>query len=140
MTFRTFRTFIAAALMCALTLMLPVAFAQSATSVAGNWEGTFTFMKDGKVMDTDPVHLKVKQEGMTVTGTGGPNADRQFPMEKVKYTSAKGVTTLSFQVTAPNQLTIAFDLKLGDGTLKGTAVGTRDGETNNAVVELKLLK
>ena len=140
MALRTLWSLGAVVLICALTLMPPVASAQTATSVAGNWEGTFTFMKDGKVMDTDPVHLKIKQEGTAVSGTGGPNADRQFPMEKVKYASAKGVTTLSFQVTAPNQLTIAFDLKLGDGTLKGTAVGTRDGETNNAVVELKLLK
>jgi hypothetical protein len=127
------------AVSAAVILMSAMAFAQAPKSVAGSWDGTLSFIKDGQVMDTDPVHLILKQDGVTVTGSGGPNAERQFPISKVKYASAKDVTTLAFEVDATT-VVIAFDLKLTDGMLKGTATGDRRGEKQTATVELKLVK
>ena len=112
---------------------------QAPVSVTGNWEGTLTFKKDGQTVDTDELYAVLKQEGAVVTGTAGPNAERQFPITKVKFATPKEGPTLSFEVTA-GTLVIWFDLKLVDGVIKGTATGVRDGDKQTAEVELKRLK
>ena len=109
-------------------------------SVAGNWEGTMTFTKDGAVVDTDEVFFTLKQDGSVVTGTAGPSAERQFPIAKVKSGTTKEGPTVAFEVNA-GSLVIWFDLKLTEGNLKGTATGERTGEAKQtATVEAKLVK
>ena len=134
----------------ALTLISPIASLGAlasqtkAASVAGNWEGTMTFTKDGAVDDTDEVFFTLKQEGSVVSGTAGPSAERQFPIAKVKSATTKEGPTVAFEVNA-GSLVIWFDLKLVEGKLKGTATGERTGERSGepkqtANVEAKLIK
>ena len=93
-------------------------------------------MKDGQVVDDDPVYFVLKHEGAVLTGTAGPNAERQYPIAKGKATTTGEVTAISFEVAA-GTLIITFDLKLGGGELKGTAAGDRDGEKQTATVSVK---
>jgi hypothetical protein len=104
----------------ALTLSLQVA----QSTVTGTWTGMLTFKGDAQRQE-EYVHAVLKQDGAVVTGTAGPDADRQFRILKGKATAAKDVTTLTFEVIVDNVLT-SFDLKLADGLLKGTA--TSEGE------------
>ena len=131
------------AVFAAVFLVSSVFLAEQAPApLTGNWDGTLTFMKDGKVADTDPAYLVLKQDGKTVTGTAGPNAERQFPLTKVKFDlakDAKEVTSLAFEVDA-GSLVIWFDLKHVNGVLKGTATGERGGDKQVATVEFKLVK
>ena len=78
-------------------------------------------MKDGQVVDDDPVYLVLKHEGAVLTGTAGPNAERQFPIAKGKAATSSAGTTITFEVTA-GALVINFELKLVSGELKGSAV------------------
>lgn len=113
-----------------------LAQAPASATVTGAWEGTLTFVKDGQVVDTDPVHMVLKQDGVTLTGTAGPNAGRQFPISKVKFNAAKEGAAMQFEVDA-GSLVIWFDLKLANGVIKGTATGDKSGEKTTAQVELK---
>jgi hypothetical protein len=102
-----------------------VAFQAKPVDVTGTWSGTFTMTRDGQTREQS-AHMVFKQAGEAVTGTAGPDADRQMPFAKGKVTTVKGVTTVTFEVAdGPNP--IAFDLKLVEGRLKGTAKG-QDGE------------
>ena len=114
--------------------------ASNPTSLTGTWVGTIWPMKDGQVVDDDPVCFVLKQEGNVVSGTAGPAPERQFPITKVKLGKEKDVTTLGFEVDA-NGLVIWFDLKLENGMLKGMGSAKREGgEPQTAKVELKLSK
>ena len=112
---------------------------QAPASVTGTWEGTFSFFRDGQLVDTDPVSMVLKQDGATLTGTAGPNAGRQFPITKVKFKAAKEGTTMAFEVEA-GSLVLWFDLKLENGIIKGLASGEKNGEKQTAQVELKPVK
>ena len=107
--------------------------------ISGAWSGTLVFMKDGQVVDDDPVYFVLKHEGAAVTGTAGPNAERQFPIAKGKTATTSDGTTITFEVTA-GTLVINFDLKFVNGELKGSAVGDKDGQKQTATVSLKPVK
>lgn len=109
------------------------------TGITGAWSGLLVVMKDGQVVDDDPIYLVLKHEGAVVTGTAGPNAERQFPIAKGKATTTSDGTTITFEVTA-GTLVINFELKLVSGELKGSAVGDKDGEKQNATVSLQAVK
>jgi hypothetical protein len=106
-----------------------------APDLTGTWTGTFTTTTPNGP-DEDPAHLVLKQNGVELTGTGGPGPDRQMPISNGKVTTVKGVTSASFEVTEPNGMLIKFDVKLVDGRLKGSAVASRDGQTRNAVLDV----
>jgi hypothetical protein len=114
-----------------------LAFQTASPNVTGTWSGTLTFAADGGKVES--AYMVLKQEGTTVSGSAGPNADRQYAIEKVKFVSTKEGTTLGFTVPA-GSLVIVFDLKLVEGKLKGTAVGDREGDRRTADVELKTVK
>jgi len=47
-----------------------------AADVTGTWTGTLTRTSEGGGQPS-PAHLILKQEGITLTGSGGPNACEQ---------------------------------------------------------------
>ena len=62
------------------TLAMFAALAVGA-DLTGSWSGTMQMTRDGETRD-DSAHLVLKQNGTEVTGSVGPNADKQLPITK----------------------------------------------------------
>jgi hypothetical protein len=134
MTRRTAAAVAATVLLAASTTF---AFQTKAPDLTGTWTGTFTSRTVSGQMDEDPAHIVLKQTGLTLTGTGGPTADRQTPIKDGKVIVVKDVTTVTFTVAERDGEVpaIHFDLKLVDGRLNGTAKAELKGQTRTATVE-----
>ena len=124
-------------------LATPVLLA--AEDLTGKWGGTFVFTEEGQPHD-DVAHMVAKQTGAELTGTVGPNPDKQFPILKGKIETTKEAGKESTKVTfdvEPNGAggpVMHFLLALVDGHLKGNAKGEHDGQTMSATVDLTRLK
>ena len=119
------------------SLLVHAQTAPDAQSVSGAWAGLLVL----KVPETheEPVHAVLKQNGAALTGTAGPDADRQYRINNGKVATTKDAMVVSFDVIV-NGVHTAFDLKLVSGTLKGSAlVEGEDGQRHTATVELKRL-
>lgn len=116
------------AAVCAVLLCLSVALASDLT---GKWSGSFQITLNGETKDSQAV-LDLKQNGAQLTGTAGPNADKQWPIQKGKVEGDK----LSFEVQSDGPL-IKFELTLSNDHLKGEARAEQDGQTMKAVVDLQ---
>lgn len=113
--------------------------APGAASVSGTWTGTVTFKADGETHE-DPLHAVLKQDGTTLTGSAGPDADRQYRINNGKVATANGEITVSFIVIV-NGVQTSLDLKRVDAALKGTAtIEGEDGQRHAATVTLKPAK
>jgi hypothetical protein len=117
-----------------LTLLLASAmFAASSRTdnLTGKWSGTFIMTLDGETRD-NTAYVDLKQTGTELTGTAGPNAEKQWPIQKGKVEGDK----LNFEVQSDGPL-IKFDLALVEGHLKGEAKAEHDGRSMKAVVDLQ---
>lgn len=112
----------AVALVC---LLAPVLTAQTATDFSGKWTGTFITQGE-----EDSALLELKQKGTELTGTAGPNPDRQYPL-KGKADGNK----VTFDVEH-DSMVIKFVLTYADGRLKGDATAERDGQAMTAKVDV----
>ena len=103
------------ALVVAVSLIPALAVAQ-ATNVTGKWLATFTrTAPDGRTQSiTFDFHLT--QKGKVLTGTVGPNAERQWPIEKGAVDGVK----VSFQTQQPDGPLRKFTLTLVKDHLQGT--------------------
>lgn len=127
-----------AAIVFILSSVLTLSLQVAPSTVTGTWSGVLTF-KDGQSRE-EYIHAVLKQDGAVVTGTAGPDADRQFRILKGKTATAKDVTSLTFEVIVDNVLT-SLDLKLAEGVLKGAAaIEGEDGVRHTATAELKPVK
>ena len=61
--------------------MLALAGAMFAADITGTWTGPVA-MKHGDETRDDSAHLVLKQDGAKVTGTVGPNEERQYEISK----------------------------------------------------------
>jgi hypothetical protein len=113
----------------ALLLVAPVVGAQ--TDLTGTWTGPFIISVDGNSHD-DTAMMVLKQKGAELTGTAGPNEEKQWPISKGKVDGAAA----EFDLQADGPL-IHFTLKLADGHLKGDARAEHDGHTMSATVDLQ---
>ena len=131
-------------LLSALAVVLVAAAVTSAAqapapTLSGTWTGGFV-IKGENGPDHESMHMVAKQNGTEFTGTAGPNADRQWPIQKGKVATTKEGTTVAFDVTSDDGLSIHFDLKLVDGHLKGTAKAEPHGQKMTAEADLERQK
>ena len=122
-----------------LFLLALVQAGPSSTQITGTWAGTLTYTHDNQKHE-DHLHVVLKQDGSSLTGTGGPDADRQFRLSKGRVSVTKDGTVITFELNVDSTLT-SFDLKLVDGvpprlTGRATFEG-EDGVRHAATVELK---
>jgi hypothetical protein len=112
-----------------ITLAL-LAFATSALAAdfTGNWSGEG--VANG---ESHPLYFVLKQDGVTLTGTGGPNASEQHPFQNGKVDGDKIV----FDVVPGDKGSIHFELKVDGDGLKGTVELRRDDGTQSGTVSLK---
>ena len=59
-----------------------LALVASAADVSGTWSGTLKITGPDGQTQGDTIHLILKQDGGKLTGTAGPRADEQLPIEK----------------------------------------------------------
>ena len=112
-------------------LVMTAAPAQAQTSLTGKWDGTMTrTAPDGRTQSIDFM-FDVTQKGKVLTGTVGPNAERQWPIEKGVVNGAK----VSFQVQQPEGPLRTFTLTLVDGRLKGDMLAELNGQSFEAKVD-----
>ena len=108
------------------------AFQAKPVDLTGTWTGTFT--PEGQ--EPGGAHLDLKQKGAELSGTAGPDAQRQAELVDGKVTTVKNITGATFQVTQPNGVVLKFDVKLTEGRLKGTVAMERDGEKRTAAIDV----
>ena len=71
-----------------------------------------------------------------MTGTAGPDADRQVAIANGKVSTVKGVTSVTFDATQPNGTVLKFDLKMVEGRLKGVARAEANGEKREMAIDV----
>jgi hypothetical protein len=123
----------------AVLTSVAIASAPSQATVTGAWSGSLTFriLADEKAA---PIHAVLKQTGDVLTGTAGPDADRQYRILKGKATTTKAGVTITFELIVDGEHT-AFELTLADGLLKGKATSEgEDGRPHAGSVELRPVK
>ena len=119
-----------AAVAVLLFTMAPV-HAQT-TSLTGKWTGTFTrTAPDGRTQSIDFM-FDLTQKGKVLTGTVGPNAERQWPIEKGGAADGGKVT---FRVQQPDGPLRTFTLKLVEGRLQGEMLAELNGQSFTAKVD-----
>lgn len=98
-------------------LMITLAFSANAADLTGKWSGTFT----PETGDASSAYLIVMQSGNRITGSGGPDADTQWP----GLTGAITGNKVSFQVTSTEDGTVyKCSLVLEGDHLKGEVLFT----------------
>jgi hypothetical protein len=119
------------AALAVLALTIPV-HAQT-TNVSGKWNGTLTrSFPDGKSQAIDWMS-DLTQKGKVLTGTTGPNAERQWPIEAGGAVNGSKVT---FKVQQPNGPMRTFTLTVVKGRLQGEMLAEAQGQSFTAKVDL----
>jgi hypothetical protein len=101
----------------------------SAANLSGKWTGTFIDTSEGNKSESAMVILT--QDGNTLTGTAGPNADEQMAISNGKVDG----NNVTFDVKA-GEVTVHFTLQLVDKHLKGSAKAEANGESKSATIDL----
>jgi len=123
-----------AALALLLFTMVP-AQAQT-TNVTGKWTGTFTrTAPDGQTQSIGFL-FDLTQKGKVLTGTVGPNAERQWKIEK----GAVDGTKVTFQVQQPDGPMRTFTLNLVKERLQGEMLAELNGQSFTAKVDAERAK
>ena len=130
-----------ASALVAVVLVAPAAFA--AEDLTGKWGGSFVITQDGNPPQDDVVHMVATQKGTELTGTIGPNPDKQMAIAEGKIATTKEagkeITKVTFH-TVVEGAAVHFDLALIDGHLKGKAKAELDGHTMSVVIDMTRVK
>ena len=105
--------------------------AQAQPDFTGAWAGTMTrTAPDGRTQSIN-FELNLTHKGKAVTGTVGPNAERQWPIEKGVVDGTK----VSFQVQQPDGPLRTFTLALVKDRLQGDMLAEMNGQSFVAKVD-----
>ena len=123
------KTLIAIAALLLMNAPAP-AHAQT-TDLTGKWTGTLTrTAPDGRTQSIDFM-FDLTQKGKVLTGTAGPNAERQWPIQK----GAVDADKITFQVQQPDGPLRTFTLKLVEDRLQGEMLAELNGQSFTAKVD-----
>ena len=111
--------------------MAVLAFAAPAPDATGNWSGKFKV----NGADDDTVYLALKQTENSITGTAGPSAAQQAPIQNGKIEG----THITMEVPVPGGV-FKFDINLEGDHLKGEVVATAQGQTVKAQMDATRVK
>src|SRR4030095_9842342 len=101
------------------------AFQARPADLTGVWTGTLTRSDGG----SSTAYLDLKQKDADLTGSCGPDADRQSTIPHGKVAPDKDVTSVTFDATQPSGSVMKFDLKLAEGRLRGKVTLESNGQT-----------
>ena len=106
------------------------------TNVTGKWTGTMTrTAPDGRSQTIDWM-ADLTQKGKVLTGTTGPNADRQWALAK----GAVDGTKVTFAVQQPDGPMRTFTLALVKDRLQGEMLAELNGQSFTTKVDLERAK
>jgi len=129
----TMKTLVALALVLLTLVPAQAQTAKATTDVTGKWTGTLTrSAPDGRTQSIDFMFV-LTQKDKAVTGTAGPNADRQWAIEKGGTVDGNKV---NFKVQQPDGPMRTFTLVLTDGRLQGDMLAELDGQSFTTKVDL----
>jgi hypothetical protein len=121
--------------LAALLFTIAPAHAQTSkqtTDLTGKWTGTLTrTAPDGRTQSIDFM-FDLTQKGKVITGTAGPNAERQWPIDKGGTVDGDKIT---FKVQQPDGPMRTFTLKLVKDRLEGEMLAELDGQSFTAKVD-----
>lgn len=102
-----------------------------AADATGRWIGTLSHTSNGGE-EPHPAHLVLKQDGTKLTGTAGPDASEQHPIENGKAENGN----LTFEVTTGDAI-MKFALKHEGDEIKGDVTREHDGNKETVKLALK---
>ncbi|HKW00181.1 MAG TPA: hypothetical protein VJN96_10170 [Vicinamibacterales bacterium] len=108
------------------------AFQAKPADLSGTWTGTLT-PAGGQ---GGSAHIVLKQNGTELTGTCGPTPEQQTAIANGKVTTAKGVTSVTFEASPGPGGVMKFDLKVVDGRLKGNVALERNGQKQEGTLDV----
>jgi hypothetical protein len=111
--------------MKSIVLLIVAAVSVFAADATGTWKGTLTPSDGGG----GPAHMVLKQEGTKLTGTAGPEAGQQFPLQNGKAEDGN----LTFDLPTDGGL-MKFVLKQTGEEIKGNITAEKNGEKRSATI------
>lgn len=117
-----------------LCLLLLSTLALNAAELTGKWSGSFDITNSNGETKADTAYMDLKEQGGMVTGTAGPNVEKQWSLRKGKLDGQK----LTFEVPTDDGGVLVFDLTFDGDSIGGTCNGTgSSGEKMTAKLRLK---
>lgn len=117
-----------------ICILLLAAFALAAGELSGKWSGGFEITNSEGQTKADSAYMDLKLDGTKVTGTAGPNENKQWAIRNGKLEAGK----LTFELEMDDGGLLTFDLVFDGDTIRGSAAGTGNGgEKMSAKVDLK---
>ena len=95
--------------------------------VTGTWTGTA--LANG---ESHPLHLMLKQQGETITGSGGPDESKQYPMQKGTVKGDK----VAFDIVLEEGL-LHFEFTAGAEEMTGTVQHTGPDGSESGTASIK---
>ena len=111
--------------------LLVCAAAALAANVNGDWSGEG--VANG---DKQPVYLVLRQDGSTLTGSGGPSLLQQDLIQNGKIDGNK----ITFDVNPVSATPLHFELTADAGSLKGTITLQHKGQPLKVAISLTRAK
>jgi hypothetical protein len=113
-------------------LMTVFAAAMAAADATGTWTGTLTKVP---TQEPGPAHLVLKQDGAKLTGTAGPDQNRQHPIENGKVENG----AITFEVPSGESV-MKFVLKQEGEEIKGDVTREHEGDLQRGSLAVKRAK
>ena len=104
--------------------------------VSGKWSGSFDITGPDGETKADTAFLNLKQEGGKITGTAGPNEEKQFEIKTGKIEGQK----IALEVVMEDGGVLTFDLALADDHIKGNVKGQMGDEKMTAKLDVTRVK
>jgi hypothetical protein len=104
--------------------------------VTGKWSGSFDITGPDGETKPDTAVLNLKQDGSKITGTAGPNEEKQFEIKTGKIDGDR----IALEVVMEDGGVLTFDLKLDADHIKGDVKGQVGDEKMSAKVDLTRAK
>ena len=120
------RTLLVCALLSGVTL--------HAAELTGKWSGSFDITNEQGETKADTAYMDLKETGGAVTGTAGPDSEKQWSLRKGKLDGQK----LTFEVVMDDGGALTFELTFDGTSIQGSCKGIGNGgEKLSAKVNLK---
>lgn len=104
--------------------------------VTGKWSGSFDVTGPDGETKADTAVLNLKQDGGNITGTAGPNEDKQFDIKTGKIDGNK----ITLEVVMEDGGILSFDLILDAEHIKGDVKGQMGDEKMSAKLDVTRAK
>jgi hypothetical protein len=116
----------------ALVLFTAAQAGAQTTNLTGKWTGTLTRTAPDGATQSIAFMCDLTQTGKVLTGTAGPNAERQWAIEKGEVNGAN----VTFRVQQPDGPMRTFTLKVVKDRLQGEMLAELKGQSFTAKVDV----